>query len=97
VHTTYDPFSLYLHVQPVGLFLHVRPNGLYLYGTALPLMIERVLLDSTGDQSVSIRGQTVAYLLFVIFFAALANFCLNVFLQRWLILVVMSCMDLFYK
>jgi hypothetical protein len=29
--------------------------GLYLYGTALPLMIERVLLDSTGDQAISTR------------------------------------------
>jgi hypothetical protein len=62
VHTTYDLFGLYLHMQPVGLFLHVQPTGLYLYNTALPLMIEFVLLDFTGDLAVSTRGQTVAYL-----------------------------------
>jgi hypothetical protein len=45
VHTTYDP----------GSFLRQCLLGLYLYGTALPLMIERVLLDSTGDQAISTR------------------------------------------
>jgi hypothetical protein len=44
VRSKYDPESV------LG-----RPIGLYLYGTALPLMIERVLLDSTGDQTVSFR------------------------------------------
>jgi hypothetical protein len=46
VRMTYDPGSV------LG-----RPIGLNLYGTALPLMIERVLLDSTGDQAVSLREQ----------------------------------------
>jgi hypothetical protein len=31
--------------------------SLYLYGTALPLMIEQVLLDSMRDQSVSLEDK----------------------------------------
>jgi hypothetical protein len=58
VRTRYDPGSV------LG-----RHLGLYLYGMALPLMIERVLLDSTGDQAVSFRERAKCL------YAGLKNSC----------------------